>query len=1210
MFGVARAVGRGMALAVVIGAAPALGGPARFDPAKREFHLTYTYADLPGALGSIAGRPREAPAAQDARVRALIEEVSRILFVITDGRARVGSFEQVTSIPQADVVISLTGDPGRAAWANLGAAGGAEGHVAFYYQYLEPRLTADVALTAAHELCHYLFALPDEYPPAPGCPDPRQQPGPGCLMDNYWSQGGRQWYQRLCRDEDHNRQIDVAFAGRSYPSCQALLNAYFKPFEDRGQMGPPGEGGATLDRSRQVVAINETIRNTRAEAMKLRRRAVPVSPEIIRGFIRQTLEANLRKQSVPAIAEEIAAAAEQIFRIASFVGLEPPPGLRKDEALVSRLRRRAEELAQFLRRARPTAGDADRTRLIRDGLRQLLPTGSAPDSATLAFLEDLAQNAAVAAPAERELRRPRNVDELSVRQGQLSLEVLAALSARQNLPMTDAVFDRMKELDRLAGDFGLPRRTTPRFGARTTLLIAPPPLSPAFEYVPVQSGFEPYADLTGRYIEVFARLIQRNQVELRRPTLDTGERGARAALAAPLPTNLLGFDAEGMRAEQRRRALRSRELLNEVLGRLRRDEVENIAILIPPGGLPTDLRDAIRDVRDQLMGQTDVRLDLVQVGTARIDPLLRDLCLRSGGSVLTVTDTHEVGPIAQRLRNEQSAGAWLALPREFDIPSGRRPAGQPLPLEYPENLTGAELRRRMSEKAAATLEWLLSGGERPAGLRTLGVESPLATLRAQAGRLTEVLDAQVTVEEAAKPPNTAVVAAMRQAVDLARSDPMQPGEVIRQLDRLQAALVRIRAGLSAAPPPPERADERRAGLVGQLVEAKTAEDAMGEVLRRLRPALGIVADEAARAGAEQALAELRKAHGELVVALRAAELGLAAQPGLLPVFVRFQPGPYHQELRRLEGTDPRMDGRTIRFYADRDSEIEIIVGLSHLPDWIADVTDEDRRKFERRELVRPVLLDDQGRPSDQAGFLEYDDLTSTPYVRVYRFRDKKTRGTGGAEPDVRPEGWYRIRLEDDPEYANLLLADTIRCTASVASLRPNVQLNVGLYYSPANAGAARGTFDAAEPDPDNKDPIVEVQVYGGVPILGATVQGFYQRLGEFSGAEGEEDALNAYFPVEFHDDGDHARHGDRAKDDGIYSARIPLDPSTTPRGGAEYRFAIQAYTTPDRAQEARNILPEPSGAEPAGKALSGDITTALPFQRATSFRIRVENREP
>ena len=51
-----------------------------------------------------------------------------------------------------------------------------------------------------------------------------------------------------------------------------------------------------------------------------------------------------------------------------------------------------------------------------------------------------------------------------------------------------------------------------------------------------------------------------------------------------------------------------------------------------------------------------------------------DLVQRSGGVVLTITDIHETGAIAQRLKNEQSAGAWITVPRQFDLPCGEEPA--------------------------------------------------------------------------------------------------------------------------------------------------------------------------------------------------------------------------------------------------------------------------------------------------------------------------------------------------------------------------------------------------------------------------------------------------------------------------------------------------------------------------------------------------------
>jgi hypothetical protein len=179
-------------------------------------------------------------------------------------------------------------------------------------------------------------------------------------------------------------------------------------------------------------------------------------------------------------------------------------------------------------------------------------------------------------------------------------------------------------------------------------------------------------------------------------------------------------------------------------------------------------------------------------------------------------------------------------------------------------------------------------------------------------------------------------------------------------------------------------------------------------------------------------------------------------------------------------------------------------------------------------------------------------------------------------------------------------------------LRPNIQLNTGLYYPP-DSKSPRGTFDATDPDPRNPAPVVEVQVYGGTAVLDATVKGLFQRLGRVEDQfKGDQDSINEYEVFDFHDDG---KEGDRVPGDGVYSARIALDPKLVPARGAEYRVAIQAFTTPEeqvKGTQARNIQPEASDAESLEQVRNGEklpekYTEAIKFQRASSTRFRVEN---
>ena len=100
-------------------------------------------------------------------------------------------------------------------------------------------------------------------------------------------------------------------------------------------------------------------------------------------------------------------------------------------------------------------------------------------------------------------------------------------------------------------------------------------------------------------------------------------------------------------------------------------------LLIPPGGFPDEFRNCLQVVKTKLSKGSDVCLDIMLVGSTTIPPELRDLSVRSHGSVLTVTDIDEVGAIAQRLKNEQSFGAWVIVPQVSTIPQVDQAAVQP-----------------------------------------------------------------------------------------------------------------------------------------------------------------------------------------------------------------------------------------------------------------------------------------------------------------------------------------------------------------------------------------------------------------------------------------------------------------------------------------------------------------------------------------------------
>ena len=244
-----------LVMSLVLGPAASLShaGQATYDPATRSFRLMYTYAYLPHfgmqpAEVEKLGTPQQASKDQDAFVRAIHKDASEVLREVTGGRATIGSLSYTSDIKKADVIISLDGDFGRAGWAIPGQIEGRPGQVGLYYKVLERYSQRQAVLTTAHELCHYLFSLPDEYTERPGANCPLDNPqGPGCLMDNYFYRNG---FIALCDNASHrhnpnapnSNQLNGEPAGLS---CSLRVDEFFKTHPPGPESG--SQGGTSAD---------------------------------------------------------------------------------------------------------------------------------------------------------------------------------------------------------------------------------------------------------------------------------------------------------------------------------------------------------------------------------------------------------------------------------------------------------------------------------------------------------------------------------------------------------------------------------------------------------------------------------------------------------------------------------------------------------------------------------------------------------------------------------------------------------------------------------------------------------------------------------------------------------------------------------------------------------------------------------------------------
>jgi hypothetical protein len=276
------------------------------------------------------------------------------------------------------------------------------------------------------------------------------------------------------------------------------------------------------------------------------------------------------------------------------------------------------------------------------------------------------------------------------------------------------------------------------------------------------------------------------------------------------------------------------------------------------------------------------------------------------------------------------------------------------------------------------------------------------------------------------------------------------------------------------------------------------------------------------------------------------------------------------------------------FQAEDGAEIELILGLSR-----------PLRKFEQLRKDPPKLRLFQGEKSDELverPYLSFDGEVSTDTMLVYRApKPRMKAGLIGA-------GMYVPKLQINRKYLPILSReDTINYTFSVGTPRPNVQLIAGLRQPQPKEGdrefgkdkiedAFRGTI------PSNlNEAILEVQVLAGAPVTKANVTGAFQWIDETNNAI-QSPTLNFL---------DNGILPDMRKDDGVYTARIALQPATT-RRPAEYRVYIQGSWTPDvKFIPLAEVIPI-KNEEPKKEPEPPPVPQ---FQRATSinFRASAEN---
>jgi hypothetical protein len=1162
-------------------AAPALAGPARYDKETRSFRFTYTFVDLPSsgargftAEGTALGATVRKPAPEEEnQVRLLIGAVSEVMEQATEGRGKISSLDFVDTIKDADVVISMTGQPDSPGYAARPGFG-RPGQIALYYQSLLPKIRQDVVNTAVHEVFHYVFGLEDEYDHSKfpgGCPAPGGKPG--CLMDNYLT-GARGYMGRLCQQGEHNAQP----AQRS--SCQDIVDAFFKAQGvEKSAAARPGEPPAQpFAPDPRKTVVQSALGKVRARVAERERSSTAGLSSFARSTLLDLIASFNREggEKIEMSSREISEAVRLITKAGTIVPPERAVAA-VSPAVLQQIEGRARQIGQRLAADGGRRRPDDRFRVIRTELRrfvtELVRKGQIDEDA----FGRAPQEALVESLARRESGDPeiQSLDRIA-RTGAAGLELTRQMAGwivqmldEQGAPGTRANLAFLRAFDERNRELMVPGREMSRFGRRRSRFILPAPMDDNYQIVVTQGGVFPYNTLRDRGFQDFSFLINRERIVLDTPQFAAASDPAARRLGPTIERPLAALSAP-TQEERRDTNIRVADLLNTIVEQIERDRLENITVLVPPDGLPAGITDALQAFENRFAHAYDLRLDLVLVGSPFIQPALRHQSVRSRGSILTITDIDEIPTIAQRLRDEQTDGSWLVIPQQGTMPRGAR---QPTrPDQAADDLD--TLRRWATEDLALVLP-------------RLDVAEQEIRLRLEP----QTIDEERRVDE---------------AVNLTRS---LRDVLIRLDERLQSE----DAGQHVL------GDRRRAGFqivnldyMKLIAEARATVEEGTTAIRRildnpardpisetlLAVAQELVSDEALGPGLRLPASLVRlheKAYGAALV----------LTGDTMPIYSRIDRrvldrarrgveaasiGPGAVALEEIEKSDERLI-RLARFHTEGGAGVELVIGLSRpLPNIVDPVTGSWGPQ-EVKDALK--LYNDAGAVVDDGTMMRYNPGKSSPTMLVY---------TAEGRNRTLPEGWYTPFFELNDATLRLLKgvprgdhpslqSDEINFTFSVASERPNVRLDARLVedLDDTELGTVRGSEGYA---------VVEVQVLARSPVRYAKVIGFWQKIALGTVREPITPRL-----VMFHDTGsgagsDRPESRDRVADDGIYTAAIPLADFQDVREGAEIRLFIQAEATDESRYRELESLPLVGSEEEGTPAPERTASTA----RASSFR--------
>ena len=1309
----------------------ARAGPARYDKDTKSFRFAYTFANLPGGLGSVVGQVTKPSADQEAKVKGLVSRVSAVMAQVTDGRAKIGELIYVDDIKNADLVISLVGAPASPGWANMRAIEGKPGQIVLYFQSLDGKLTQDVVNTAAHEICHYVFGLADEYTASNfpgGCP---RGTGPGCLMDNY-NAGARGFLGRLCTNADHNSQATQR------PGCKEIVDKFFN---DHGLTGGEAVGSVAAttnaanetskievpDRRASLVAqVIAKVRAQHLENLDAGRLGSSSLSTFARTTFRNLLERfNRDNPNKVIMGGDESKLLRMIVDAGQVVPIEKPAAV--DPKVFDQLKTKAEQLGRQHRDVKTESSRRSKILLgLRSFVRELLKLnvidmlGLAPTekreltNSVDQVVEQLAREAA-RDPSSQSLDRLVAVGNRTAQLDLIIADGIIRLLDNQGEPGTRQRFELLDQVrGDLLTDFGISGRDSTQFGFRRTRIITPDSPAGPDLYVLTQGGVFPYATIRNRSVLDFSRLVDRGKIELVTP--GAGQANDIRPVASRVSLPFASMKPEDPNERESAQVDTFQEIAN-VVDQLERHRLENIAILVPPGGLLGAVGEQVPLIRDRIkrLGSgPDVRLDVILVGAESLATPIRDAVVDSQGSVLTVTDVDEIGAIAQRLKNEQTSGSWVIIPQQgnFSIDQGS-PFGP-----TPDQQRATEIRQKadkivsLSKKEATAttktkapiavasprtpttiattktkapiavtptdipktfrdiLEDRGSGGSMNLELQGAiasfwqhdlnNAESVLVLLPNEVQRALEDLkvpiaqsvgDEQIpnAVKERARLAIGEIDALIRAISIPGEKDVFEPNnlwslsakiagassddpklkslpdgyhnQLLQRIGRAKDQLARCRALLREAMDIPGSDDASRAlydlasfirGVQGdekEAIEASLTARMNGESKSKL---IATPTPNATLQHLSWLTPGLRRVEEIIRIHEKILEASYLRSGDELPIFKRIHRDRAEEmrlnlERASIEATTKSTvaanlrtrpgEYRLSRFYAEGNARLELILGLSRELPFSADGT----RKHPRLRLVS-----DLGVEVADSSKVREDQATSTPSLLVWRV----------ATPPLSP-GWYTPVVTFEPEVMEDLKTLDTNFTFSVGSDRPNVQLITGLAQGADSPSS--GTLLASE-----GWAVVEVQVSAGSSVLGARIQGFYQKI-----ARGNE-PIDPQM-VDFRDDGADAignppedlanfdkAHHDRDANDGIYTAFIPL---TGIQKDTEFRVFVLADTTDGNARYIGLDNPNRDDERTKGDRPPKDLTSkiaqltsteeaegrALKFQRATSVHFQVKD---